>query len=58
LEAAISKVFASDSAWFVTDEAIQILGGMGYMKDCGIEKVLKTISFVVWLFNFKLKFNS
>merc|ERR1719238_1933658 len=39
LEAAISKVYASESAWFVTDEAIQILGGMGYMKDCGIEKV-------------------
>merc|ERR1712158_72397 len=43
LEAAISKVFASDSAWFVTDEAIQILGGMGYMKDCGIEKVMRDL---------------
>merc|ERR1712210_36334 len=42
-EAAISKVFASDSAWFVTDEAIQILGGMGYMKDCGIEKVMRDL---------------
>merc|ERR1712242_455756 len=43
LEAAISKVFASESAWFVTDEAIQILGGMGYMKDCGIEKVMRDL---------------
>merc|ERR1719268_343364 len=30
--AAISKIFASESAWFVTDEAIQILGGTGFMK--------------------------
>merc|ERR1719266_2246173 len=43
LEAAISKVFASESAWFVTDEVIQILGGMGYMKDCGIEKVMRDL---------------
>lgn len=32
IEAAISKVFASESAWFVVDESIQILGGMGFMK--------------------------
>merc|ERR1719471_2857127 len=43
LEAAISKVFASESAWFVTDEAIQILAGNGYMKDCGIEKVMRDL---------------
>jgi len=43
LEAAISKVFASENAWFVTDEAIQILAGMGYMKDCGIEKVMRDL---------------
>lgn len=43
LEAAISKVFGSESAWFVTDEAIQILGGMGYMRDCGIERVMRDI---------------
>lgn len=43
LEAAISKVFASESAWFVCDEAIQILGGMGFMKSTGLERVLRDI---------------
>lgn len=43
LEAAISKVFASESAWFVCDEAIQILGGMGYMKHTGLERVLRDL---------------
>ncbi|XP_057331096.1 very long-chain specific acyl-CoA dehydrogenase, mitochondrial [Microplitis mediator] len=43
LEAAISKVFASESAWFVCDEAIQILGGMGYMKGTGLERVMRDI---------------
>ncbi|XP_017469665.1 PREDICTED: very long-chain specific acyl-CoA dehydrogenase, mitochondrial, partial [Rhagoletis zephyria] len=43
LEAAISKVFASESAWYVCDEAIQILGGMGYMKEAGLERVLRDL---------------
>ncbi|KAK0179964.1 hypothetical protein PV327_005656 [Microctonus hyperodae] len=43
LEAAISKVFASDSAWWVCDESIQILGGMGYMKDAGLERVMRDL---------------
>ncbi len=43
LEAAISKVFASEAAWTVTDEAIQILGGMGYMRATGLERVMRDI---------------
>merc|ERR1712038_1399141 len=43
LEAAISKVFASDSAWYVTDEAIQVMGGMGYMRALGLEKVMRDL---------------
>merc|ERR1740128_634042 len=43
LEAAIAKVFASEAAWTVTDEAIQVLGGMGYMKDSGLERVLRDL---------------
>ena len=43
LEAAISKIFASEAAWTVADECIQILGGMGYMKECGAERVLRDL---------------
>jgi len=43
LEAAISKIFASEAAWYVTDEAIQILGGMGFMRDTGLERVMRDL---------------
>ncbi|XP_019873173.2 very long-chain specific acyl-CoA dehydrogenase, mitochondrial [Aethina tumida] len=43
LEAAISKCFASEAAWFVCDEAIQIMGGMGFMKETGLERVLRDL---------------
>lgn len=43
LEAAISKVFASESAWWVCDESIQVLGGMGFMKATGLERVLRDL---------------
>ncbi|KAL7300773.1 hypothetical protein TKK_0006750 [Trichogramma kaykai] len=43
LEAAISKIFASESAWWVCDEAIQVLGGMGFMKSTGLEKVMRDL---------------
>ncbi|XP_077970598.1 very long-chain specific acyl-CoA dehydrogenase, mitochondrial-like [Styela clava] len=43
LEAAIAKIFASESAWTVIDECLQIMGGMGYMKDAGIERFMRDI---------------
>lgn len=43
LEAAISKIFASEACWFVVDEAIQILGGMGFMRSAGLERVMRDI---------------
>ncbi|KAL3847388.1 hypothetical protein ACJMK2_018303, partial [Sinanodonta woodiana] len=43
IEAAISKVYASESAWYCADEAIQILGGMGFMRITGLERVLRDL---------------
>ncbi|XP_067398936.1 very long-chain specific acyl-CoA dehydrogenase, mitochondrial isoform X2 [Emydura macquarii macquarii] len=43
LEASISKIFASEAAWHVTDECIQVLGGMGYMQEAGVERVLRDL---------------
>ncbi|XP_064639189.1 very long-chain specific acyl-CoA dehydrogenase, mitochondrial-like [Lineus longissimus] len=43
IEAAISKIYGSEAAWFCADEAIQILGGMGYMRDCGLERVMRDL---------------
>ncbi|KAA0185916.1 hypothetical protein HAZT_HAZT006847 [Hyalella azteca] len=43
LEAAISKVFGSEAAWWVTDEAIQVMGGMGFMKESGLERVVRDL---------------
>ncbi|KAG8240081.1 hypothetical protein J437_LFUL019658, partial [Ladona fulva] len=37
------KVFASEAAWHVTDEAIQIMGGMGYMRATGLERVMRDL---------------
>jgi alkylation response protein AidB-like acyl-CoA dehydrogenase len=38
LEASMAKLFASEAAAFVTDEAIQIHGGMGYSKEVNVER--------------------
>ena len=39
VEAAISKVFASEALWRTADEALQIAGGNGYMREFPYERV-------------------
>ncbi|HEY6238366.1 MAG TPA: acyl-CoA dehydrogenase family protein [Thermoplasmata archaeon] len=41
LESSIAKCFASDAAMRVADEAIQIFGGYGYMREYPVEKLLR-----------------
>jgi acyl-CoA dehydrogenase len=41
LESSIAKCYASDIAMRVADEAIQVFGGYGYMKDYPVEKLLR-----------------
>lgn len=40
-ESAISKVFASDTAMKVTVDAVQVMGGYGYMKEYPVEKMMR-----------------
>ena len=40
-ESAMAKVFASDTAMRVTTDAVQIFGGVGYMRDYPIEKMMR-----------------
>ncbi len=39
--AAMAKLFATDVAMKVTTDAVQILGGYGYMKDYPVEKMMR-----------------
>ncbi len=39
--AAMAKLTASESAMWVTDEAVQIFGGYGYMRDYPVEKLMR-----------------
>ncbi|XP_034962168.1 complex I assembly factor ACAD9, mitochondrial isoform X1 [Zootoca vivipara] len=41
VEAAMVKVFSSEGAWVCVSEALQILGGLGYMKDFPYERYLR-----------------
>ncbi len=37
----MAKVFASDTAMKVTTDAVQIMGGYGYMKEYPVEKMMR-----------------
>lgn len=41
LEAAISKIYASESLWFVGNEALQIAGGTGFMSEYPFERIVR-----------------
>ena len=41
IEAAISKVFASEALWRTADEALQVAGGNGYMREYPYERVVR-----------------
>lgn len=41
VEAAMSKVFVSEALWQVADEALQIAGGNGFMKEFPYERVVR-----------------
>ncbi len=41
VEAAISKVFATEALWRAADEALQIAGGNGYMREFPYERVVR-----------------
>lgn len=41
VEAAMSKVFVSEALWIVADEALQIAGGNGFMREFPYERVVR-----------------
>jgi alkylation response protein AidB-like acyl-CoA dehydrogenase len=41
VEAAISKVFATEALWRTADEALQVAGGNGYMREFPYERVMR-----------------
>jgi alkylation response protein AidB-like acyl-CoA dehydrogenase len=41
VEAAISKVFATEALWRTADEALQIAGGNGYMREFPYERAIR-----------------
>lgn len=40
-QSSMAKLFASETAMYVTTEAIQVFGGYGYMKDYPVEKLFR-----------------
>jgi acyl-CoA dehydrogenase family protein 9 len=49
LETAMCKIFCTESEWRVVNEALQIAGGAGYMREYGYEKALRDSRiFTIW----------
>ena len=42
-EASMAKLFASEMAEKVCSDAIQVLGGYGYLRDYGLEKIARDV---------------
>ena len=40
-QAAMAKLFASDAAMKVTTDAVQVLGGYGYVRDYPVERYMR-----------------
>ena len=40
-EASVAKLFASESAMYITHQAVQIHGGMGYSKEMPLERFFR-----------------
>lgn len=36
-------MYGSEAAWFCCDTAMQIMGGMSYMKEAGLERVMRDL---------------
>lgn len=43
ISASVAKMYATEAAWEVVDEALQILGGFGYTKMFPVEKLMRDI---------------
>jgi hypothetical protein len=41
MRASMAKLFASETAVFVTQHAVQVFGGYGYMRDYPVERLLR-----------------
>lgn len=44
IEAAIIKIYSSESVWKATSETLQVFGGLGYMTDYPYERILRDSS--------------
>lgn len=43
MECAMAKRFATDACYRVTDDALQLLGGYGYLKEYPIERYMRDL---------------